>query len=553
MEISRHQFAQKLPLVEKAIKECDFMAIDTELSGLHRPPTPVRLYSMEDRYIEYKEATERFLIIQFGLCTFTWDQKSGRYIAKPFNFYIFPTSITGQVQSNRVFMTQAQAFDFLVKQSFDFNKWVYQGIPYLTKEEERVFVAEAQKKLNDDMPEIPIDEKEMDFVLAARAKIDAWLANEKPDDPEGVNITTRNAYQRRLIYQELRKYKDLTAVGMTGFIRAQKFSEKQQKSRNKEKLNRLEKDCAAAIGFRKVIDMISESGKIVVGHNMLLDVCHMVGQFVEPLPDTLEEFKSKTHSIFPKLIDTKQICASQPELSAIFGTATQLEQLRFETNKEAFNNPRVDMHQEFPRYLTEMAHEAGYDAYMTGAAFIKMISYLDKARNPEKYPSKEEKEEEEEEEEPKPRKVDADGWDISESEDDRDESEWKMEEEEEVFNYGSVRVDLSNSDGSLDDVFNGIMNRTSLVRTAYDYFDFVHPETISTNNGGILISYPAGTKFDKDISRSLFSKYGKHIVEKINDTSSFVVFENLKEPVVLSDDNDLYKILTISDHIRLGK
>lgn len=253
-----------------------------------------------------------------------------------------------------------------------------------------------------------------------------------------------------------------------------------------------------------------------------------------------------------RLIDTKQICASQPELNAIFGTATQLEQLRFETNKEAFNNPRIDMHQEFPRYLTEMAHEAGYDAYMTGAAFIKMISYLDKARNPEKYPTKEEKEEAKEEEEPKPRKVDADGWDISESEDDRDESQWNMEEEEEVFNYGSVRVDLSNSDGSMDDVFNGIMNRTSLVRTAYDYFDFVHPETISTNNGGILISYPTGTEFNKDVSRSLFSKYGKHIVEKINDTSSFVVFENLKEPVVLSD-NELYNIQTISDYISLGK
>jgi chaperonin cofactor prefoldin len=33
MEISRQQFLQKLPEVEKAIKECDFMAIDTELSG----------------------------------------------------------------------------------------------------------------------------------------------------------------------------------------------------------------------------------------------------------------------------------------------------------------------------------------------------------------------------------------------------------------------------------------------------------------------------------------------------------------------------------------
>lgn len=33
MEIPRQQFAEKLFEVEKAIKECDVIAIDTELSG----------------------------------------------------------------------------------------------------------------------------------------------------------------------------------------------------------------------------------------------------------------------------------------------------------------------------------------------------------------------------------------------------------------------------------------------------------------------------------------------------------------------------------------
>lgn len=31
---------------------------------------------------------------------------------------------------------------------------------------------------------------------------------------------------------------------------------------------------------------------------------------------------------------------------------------------------------EYPRYLTDKAHEAGYDAYITGTVFIKMLSYL---------------------------------------------------------------------------------------------------------------------------------------------------------------------------------
>jgi poly(A)-specific ribonuclease len=87
---------------------------------------------------------------------------------------------------------------------------------------------------------------------------------------------------------------------MQGFIRCQKFSEKQEKACNKEKMDRFERDLTTAIGFRKVIDMISESGKTIVGHNMLLDICHMIAQFVEPLPNTLGEFKTLAHQTFPK-------------------------------------------------------------------------------------------------------------------------------------------------------------------------------------------------------------------------------------------------------------
>lgn len=99
-------------------------------------------------------------------------------------------------------MTQAQAFDFLVRQSFDFNKWVYQGVPYLTKEEEKVYREQGEKKMNDDMPTIPVDEKELGFMQNAKKQIEDWIKDNKNDD--GVNIVAKNAYQRRLIYQEVR-------------------------------------------------------------------------------------------------------------------------------------------------------------------------------------------------------------------------------------------------------------------------------------------------------------------------------------------------------------
>ncbi|CEP09708.1 hypothetical protein [Parasitella parasitica] len=557
MEISREQFLQKLPEVEKAIKECDFMAIDTELSGLHRPPTSVRLYNMVDRYQEYKEATERFLIIQFGLCTFTWDEPSGRYTAKPFNFYIFPTSTTGQIQANRVFMTQAQAFDFLTKQGFDFNKWVYQGIPYLTIEEENEFVAAASKKMNDDMPDIPIDDKEVQFVNNARQKITDWINAEKTDEVDGVNITAKNAYQRRLIYQETRKFDGLTAIGMKGFIRVVKLSEKQALDRATEKKKRFEKDRDAAIGFRKVIDLISQSGKTIVGHNMLLDMCHLIGQFIQPLPETLAEFKALAHRLFPKMADTKYMCTAEPELSTFFGADTALESLAFETRKEQFKNPQIDMHSGFSRYLTEMAHEAGYDAYMTGFVYLKLVSYLYKTRSPDKYAAieaqilAEQEVREREKEKQRQPKVDADGWEISDSEDDQaaNESNWDLDEEE-VYNYGSIRVDLENRHGSMDNIFSSIINKTALVRTAFDCFDFAGPEVISNQSNTILVKYSDGTAFDKATAEFLFSKHGKFIIEPNDTSSSFVVFENLRDnPLDIILDNKEFTVVPIAHYL----
>lgn len=45
--------------------------------------------------------------------------------------------------------------------------------------------------------------------------------------------------------------------------------------------------------------MISASRKLVVGHNMLLDVCHIIGQFIQPLPDDVRDFKKLAHKVFP--------------------------------------------------------------------------------------------------------------------------------------------------------------------------------------------------------------------------------------------------------------
>ena len=48
------------------------------------------------------------------------------------------------------------------------------------------------------------------------------------------------------------------------------------------------------MGFTRVIQRITESGKLVVGHNMLLDVAFTLNQFAAPLPTDYSEFKVNT-------------------------------------------------------------------------------------------------------------------------------------------------------------------------------------------------------------------------------------------------------------------
>lgn len=217
------------------------------------------------------------------------------------------------------------------------------------------------------------------------------------------------------------------------------------------------------------------------------------------------------------------------------------------------------MHSGFPRYLTEMAHEAGYDAFMTGFVFLKLVAYLDKTRNPAKYAAIEaqrlvETEAKAQEEEQRQRemqpKVDADGWEISEDEDqDNDDSNWNTQEDE-IYHYGSVRVDLANKDGNMDKVLDATSNKASLVRTAFDCFDFEAPEVISNQSNTILVKYSPGTPFDMAVAESLFLGYGKFIIEPNDACSSFVTFERYRQdPATIQVDNDAYTIVPVAEYL----
>uniref|UniRef100_A0A8B9YS85 Poly(A)-specific ribonuclease PARN n=1 Tax=Bos mutus grunniens TaxID=30521 RepID=A0A8B9YS85_BOSMU len=177
-------------------------------------------------------------------------------------------------------------------------------------------------------------------------------------------------------YQKLKKKERYIVIS--------KVDEEERKRREQQKHAKEQEELNDAVGFSRVIHAIANSGKLVIGHNMLLDVMHTVHQFYCPLPADLNEFKEMTTCVFPRLLDTKLMASTQPFKDIINNTS--LAELEKRLKETPFNPPKVESAEGFPSYDTasEQLHEAGYDAYITGLCFISMANYLGSFLSPPK-------------------------------------------------------------------------------------------------------------------------------------------------------------------------
>ncbi|KAF9166012.1 hypothetical protein DFQ26_008858 [Actinomortierella ambigua] len=377
MEVVRENFQKELPWIREAIHECDFVAIDAEFSGLHttlnrRNATK----TLEQSYGELRAAATQFLTVQIGLSTFKFDPSTGNYVAKPFNFYIFPTTLAGFAPPHRCFLTEASSLDFLAKNRFDFNKWIGEGIHYMTKEDVNNYKAERLRQLNYGVEDIAVDEQSKAWLNESLERIHAWHI-ENSGIPT-IYIPTFTAYQRRLIHQEVRRRwpNQLETRGQDRVIIVSRSSPAQMEKQQRQRMADLEKDLKIAGGFREVIDILSESKKPIVGHNIVIDLAYILAQFVGPLPDSMEGYKQMIHATFPTVIDTKYLGAAANDLKGIVFDTT-LQGLGDVVLGSDFTEPRVNLHYRHPNYHRNgREHEAGYDAYMTGSIFIKLMAFI---------------------------------------------------------------------------------------------------------------------------------------------------------------------------------
>ncbi|KAF7481616.1 poly(A)-specific ribonuclease PARN [Marmota monax] len=342
-----------------------------------------------------------FLLFQFGLCTFKYDYTDSKYVTKSFNFYVFPKPFSRSSPDVK-FVCQSSSIDFLASQGFDFNKVFRNGIPYLNQEEERQLREQYDEKRsqangagslayvspNASKCPVTIPEDQKKFIDQVVEKIEDLLQSE---ENKNLDLEPCTGFQRKLIYQTLSwKYpkgihvETLETEKKERYIVISKVDEEERKKREQQKHAKEQEELNDAVGFSRVIHAIANSGKLVIGHNMLLDVMHTVHQFYSPLPADLNEFKELTTCVFPRLLDTKLMASTQPFKDIINNTS--LAELEKRVKETPFNPPKVESAEGFPSYDTasEQLHEAGYDAYITGLCFISMANYLGSFLSPPK-------------------------------------------------------------------------------------------------------------------------------------------------------------------------
>nr|CAG8485315.1 4220_t:CDS:10 [Entrophospora candida] len=356
MDILKSNFKELLPSIEESILNCDFVAIDTELTGLSERVE--RIKSFDDpvsRYNKVRIAATKFLIIQFGLCTYTYSHTEDCFIAKPFNFYIFPADSDRKDYHDICFMCSGSSLHFLSNCGFDFNKLISYGIPFLNYTDEEKLL-QRRSDISQRQMDNPVEDDIRASVENAITIIDDWLHN---STTQQLTIETPTVKEKRLLFQEFR-------ARFIGYASADSkpksilFIRFTKEQREKKSQKNAEEAVVSNINFRTIIELLVKSKKPIVGHNCLLDLCQLVHQFWKELPEKLKDWKSLVHEMFEVVIDTKHIAASNHKLQELIprnGVQDILEIVQTEN-------------------FEKIAPKAGYDAYITGYNFLRLATFV---------------------------------------------------------------------------------------------------------------------------------------------------------------------------------
>ena len=131
------------------------------------------------------------------------------------------------------------------------------------------------------------------------------------------------------------------------------------------------------IGMRGLFKAMSSAQVPLVGHNCFYDILFMLAHFNGPLPSSVTEFKAMMHELFPVVYDTKLMAGSLHGVFEHTALGECYKTLRAEATANKPEEAALDVigfAPGFDAYTpdSDRAHEAGFDALMTGEVFVRL-------------------------------------------------------------------------------------------------------------------------------------------------------------------------------------
>lgn len=114
--------------------------------------------------------------------------------------------------------------------------------------------------------------------------------------------------------------------------------------------------------WAKLMKMVSTKQPVLVGHNLIYDLCFLHTMFIGPLPDTLAGFQGRIRELFPRIVDTKVLDSQTVDPDIVDLDLTQIFlRLRVQTYPvvEGTIGWSYPWGQQGP---STSAHNAGYDS-----------------------------------------------------------------------------------------------------------------------------------------------------------------------------------------------
>mmetsp|Transcript_27351 Transcript_27351/g.64259 ORF Transcript_27351/g.64259 Transcript_27351/m.64259 type:complete len:553 (+) Transcript_27351:119-1777(+) len=407
MNVTRENLAEAAAQLEALLPSAAFVAMDEEMTGITLQGQPEQVQDLPSRrYAKMRNVASRYSIIQFGICLFHETENGSGYVARPYNFYLFPEA--------GIVTMEGSSINFLRDHKMDFNKWIYEGIPFVNKDgAERLHSSLFPENSGENgsgggekrTPIVLTKKSDIEITDKAIAGIKEWLADETKKEETEYEALTTNPYIRRFMYEKVAAtFPELMAEsrpvpgvrGRSAFV-VLRLSEAQKAERAAKVRSEKEQEYAKKIGFHRIFKILYEAKKPLIGHNCMYDLLFMMSHFEGPLPKSYETFREIFHSRFPVLLDTKLLATREPFKfkpraedggasdapaeqehrfgSTALGEVFKVFQEETVAAKEA-GRPVIEVSfaPTFDRYANDAsaAHEAGYDAYMTGYAFAHM-------------------------------------------------------------------------------------------------------------------------------------------------------------------------------------